>query len=236
VPKGARASRIVRWLPSVAAFALIALFLSAAHWQHSRMLEKEALRAQLDAATASGAIELPRSVGDWSKLRYQPVHVGGRFDARNQILIDNKVDAGRVGYHVVTPLLLRDGRAVLVDRGFVAQGASRRDVPVVPVAVGEVEVRGRIELPARYFELGHPVPVGNVWQNLDPAKFTAATGVAVLPVIIEQDAGDARGDGLVRDWPAPDLGIDQHRGYMLQWIAFAAVVAALWIWFQFLRR
>jgi surfeit locus 1 family protein len=125
---------------------------------------------------------------------------------------------------------------VLVDRGFIAEGASRSDVPVVPVAAGEVEVRGRIALPGRYIELTHAAPVGSVWQNLDPARFSAATGVAVLPIVIEQDAADARGDGLARNWPAPDLGIDKHRSYMLQWIAFAGVIATLWVWFRFFRK
>jgi surfeit locus 1 family protein len=235
-PLRAPQSRVVRQLPTLAAIALIALFLAAAHWQYTRMHEKQALRAQLDAAAASPAIELPHGVEDWSTLRYQPVRLAGQYDARHQILIDNRIDAGRVGYHVVTPLMLQDGRAVLVDRGFIAEGASRSDVPVVPVAAGDVEVRGRIELPARYFELGHAEPVGSVWQNLDPARFTAATGVAVLPIIIEQDAADARGDGLARNWPAPDLGIDKHRSYMLQWIAFAGVIATLWVWFRFFRK
>lgn len=235
-PRRAAASRTVRYAPTLAAVALVALFLAAAHWQYSRMHEKQALRAQLDAAIASPAIELPHGVDDWSALRYQPVLLAGRYDARHQILIDNRIDEGRVGYHVVTPLLLRDGRAVLVDRGFVPRGATLGDVPVVPVAAGDVEVRGRIELPGRYFELGHPVPVGNVWQNLDPARFSTATGVAVMPVIIEQDPSDARGDGLARNWPAPDLGVDKHRSYMLQWIAFAGVIVALWVWFNFLRK
>ena len=216
--------------------ALIALFLAAAHWQYTRMQEKQALRAQLDAAAALPAAALPQGVDDWSALRYTKVRLAGHFDARHQILIDNRIDQGRVGYHVVTPLVLDDGRAVLVDRGFIAKGLTRSDVPVVPVAAGDVDVSGRIVTPARYFELGHPVPAGNVWQNLDPARFSAVTGVAVLPIVIEQDAADARGDGLARNWPAPDLGIDKHWSYMLQWIAFAGLVAGLWVWFRVLRK
>jgi surfeit locus 1 family protein len=98
-------------------------------------------------------------------------------------------------------------------------------------------VRGRIYLPGRYLELaGGKPPPGNVWQNLDPARFAAATGVAVLPIVVLQDARDAPGDGLARNWPAPDAGVDMHRSYMLQWLAFAALTLGLWIWHQVWRR
>jgi surfeit locus 1 family protein len=231
----APASRTARYVPTLAAMTLIVLFLCAAYWQYTRMDDKLRQRAALDTATAAAPIALPHGVDDWSTLRFRRVRLAGHYDAAHQILIDNRIDDGHVGYHVVTPFVLDDGRAVLVDRGFVPRGATRSDVPVVPVAKGDVEVRGRIELPRRYFELGHPVPVGNVWQNLDPAKFAAATGLDVPPIVIEQD-GDASGDGLVRNWPPPDFGVDTNRSYMLQWIAFAAVVAGLWFWFRVLRK
>jgi surfeit locus 1 family protein len=216
--------------------AAVIVFVLAGNWQHRRMLEKEALRAQLDAASAAAPMALPAAVGDWTALRYRPLVLSGHYDAAHQVLIDNRVDAGRVGFHVITPLVLDDGRAVLVNRGFVAGGARREDVPAVPVPAGAQQVRGRVALPDRYVELGAAAPVGAVWQNLDPARFAAATGVAVLPVIVEQDAGDGGADGLVRHWPAPDLGIDRHKIYMAQWYLFAALAAGLWLFFTFRRR
>jgi cytochrome oxidase assembly protein ShyY1 len=66
-----------------------------------------------------------------------------------------------------------------------------------------------------------------VWQNLDPARFAAATGLAVLPVVLEELDGPH--DGLARDWPRPDVGSEKHRIYMMQWYAFAALAVALWI-------
>ena len=48
-------------------------------------------------------------------------------------------------------------------------------------------------------------------QNLDPARFAAATGLDVLPVVVEATEAPIPDDGLVRAWPAPDFGIDTHR-------------------------
>jgi len=39
----------------------------------------------------------------------------------------------------------------------------------------------------------------------------------------------------VRQWPAPDAGVDTHRIYMWQWYAFALLAAVLWLGFA-LRR
>src|SRR5262245_22319109 len=118
-------------LPTIATVVAIALFVSAGLWQRSRMHDKEALGAQLEAAARKAPVPLP-DVAEWSAWRYQPVVVSGTFDAAHQILIDNKVHGGHAGYDVVTPLATTDGRVVLVDRGWVASGESRAQLPSVP--------------------------------------------------------------------------------------------------------
>ena len=50
---------------------------------------------------------------------------GVALDERT-ILLDNKVHGGTAGYYVLTPIRLADGGAiVVVNRGWIAQGASR---------------------------------------------------------------------------------------------------------------
>ena len=223
-------------LPTIAAALGIALFVTAGQWQHGRMQQKLALRAQLDAAAAATPVGLPADA-TWAEWRFRPVVLEGRFDAARQFLVDNKVEAGRVGYHVVTPLLLADGRAVLVDRGFIAAGITRDVLPQVAPPAGPVTVRGRINIPpARYVELQRGAATGKVWQNLDPARFAQVSGLPVVPVVIEQTAPIDQEDRLVRQWTIPDAGVDKHRIYMVQWYAFAAMTSGLWIWFTWRRR
>ena len=197
------------------------------------MHEKEALRAQLDRASALAPVELSSldaAGADWGSLRYRAVIVSGRYDARRQVLVDNRVHDGRAGYHVVTPLALADGRTVLVNRGWTPVGTSRAAPPEVAPAPGDVTVVGRIAIPSSGFvELVQAPAAGAVWQNLDPARFTATTGVEVLPVMIEATRAPVPDDGLVRDWPAPDFGVEKHRIYMLQWYALAALAIVLWV-------
>ena len=229
----------LRVLPTLATIASVAVFVVAGHWQQGRMHDKEMLRAQLDAAAEAALLALASlpEPEDWATLRFRRVIAEGTFDAKRQILLDNKVHDGRVGYDVVTPLTLTDGRAVLVDRGWIAQGASRRELPAAPPPEGVVSISGRIALPASgYLELKSEAVTGPVWQNLDPARFAAASGIAVLPVVIEQTAPTGAGDDLVRNWPAPDFGLEKHRIYMIQWYAFAALAVVLWLYFHVWRR
>lgn len=223
-----------RALPTLATIAAVVIFVAAGQWQQRRMHEKELLRAKFEAASALAPValaDLPVAV-DWNSLRFRAVTVTGEYDARRQILQDNRVRGGRAGYDVIAPLVLADGRVVLVNRGWAPQGPSRAEFPRVPAPAGTVTVRGRIAIPATdAFHLAKDASGGPVWQNIDPDRFSAVTGVAVLPVLIEATdvpsiAG--RDDGLVRDRSAPDFGVEKHEIYMVQWYAFAALAAVLW--------
>jgi surfeit locus 1 family protein len=229
-----RTSPAWRAVVAAATVAAIALFVAAGNWQRDRMHAKEAARAALDAAAALPAVPLPRT-DDWSEWRYRRVTLSGEWRGDAQVLIDNKVQGGRAGFHVVTPLALGDGRVVLVDRGWIAAAGATR-VPDVAAPAGKATVDGRIVVPpARYVELDGGASAGRVWQNLDPARIAAASGLPLLSVVVEQDAAGAPADGLVRAWAAPDTGVDTHRIYMMQWYAFAALAAGLWIGFAVRR-
>lgn len=221
-------------VPTLAALVVVALCVVAGNWQRSRMHEKQALADALAAADRLAAAPLPAQAPDWTAWRYRRVVARGRYDAAGQFLVDNRVHQGRVGYDVVTPLALADGAWILVDRGFVAAAADRAVLPDAPPPPGEVDVEGRVEVPARGFVIGNPQPQGVLWPHLDPERYAARSGRRVLPVFL-QATGSAAGAGLARDWPAPDLGTQMHLGYMVQWYTFAAMAAGLWLFFGWRR-
>jgi cytochrome oxidase assembly protein ShyY1 len=217
--------------PTLGLAVLVAATMGLGNWQRHRGAEKEALRKQYELTSQQPPLELTVAPVDVAALRFRPVRASGEFDGRRQVLIDNKVYAGRPGFDVVTPLKLASGeRYVLVDRGWVAQGAHRSELPQVLPPAGKISVEGRINLPpARYLELKMDAGAGAgpVRQNFDIDRIAAATGLPLMPFMIEQ-SGDA-GDGLVRDWPPPDFGIDQHRIYMVQWYSLAGLGIVLWL-------
>jgi surfeit locus 1 family protein len=220
-----------RWLPTLGAIAMVALTLALGNWQRHRAADKDAVAAQFAAAASAPPVDLAAADSDVTRLRFRTVQARGEYDGARQLFIDNKVHAGRVGYHVITPLKLAGSEHfVLVDRGWIAQGARRGELPAVPPPAGLLTVVGRANLPPRrYLELGEARDSKLLWENLDIARIAAATGLELLPVIIEQTDPVVPADGLVRDWPAPDLGADQNRSYMLQWYSFAVLAVMAWL-------
>jgi cytochrome oxidase assembly protein ShyY1 len=68
-------------------------------------------------------------------------------------------------------------------------------------------------------------------QNLDLAAFRTETRLPLRTDLTLQQAG-AASEGLLRDWPAPALGVEKHQGYAFQWFGLTGLVALLYVWFQ----
>jgi surfeit locus 1 family protein len=127
------------------------------------------------------------------------------------------------------PLSIGDSeRYVLVNRGWVAGTNTRSQLPQVATASGMVTVVGLATLPSRrYLELSNTVTEGRVWQNLTLARYRAAVPIAIQPIVIQQE--NDVGDGLKREWDAPDLDIEKHYGYAFQWFALTAAMLIFYL-------
>lgn len=198
------------------------------NWQSRRAAEKTALAAELAAALRDAPLRIGAGPLRPPELANRHVEATGVFAAERTVYLDNRNRGGRPGYEVVTPLVLAPSAAVLVQRGWVARGA--RDSVRTPAGTQRVEGIALERLP-RALAAGDDQ--GAVRQNLDIDAYAKETGLALLPIVIQQRNDD--GDGLSRDWPKPDFGVDMHRAYALQWYSLAALSAALGIVFSFRR-
>ena len=211
--------------------ALAALAIVLGNWQRHRADEKSTAAALASAATLQAAVDLAAADNDATAILYRTVHGSGEYDGAHSLLIDNKVHGGRPGYEVVTPFKLAPGsRYVLVDRGWVAQGPTRKELPSVRVPAGVVEISGRAIIPPkRYLELKADAGEGALRQNLDIDRIAASSGLNLLPFVVEQTEPVIPPDELARDWPQPDFGIERHLSYMAQWYSLAALAIVLWL-------
>ena len=75
---------------------------------------------------------------------------------------------------------------------------------------------------------------GVIRQNLDLTQFGAEIQMPTAVVTILQ-TGDA-GDGLLRDWPPVNMGVEKNYGYAFQWFGLSALLVILYVWFQIVRR
>lgn len=216
------------WLPTLAALAVVALTVSAGVWQTHRAQYKRALQARYDAQAKAPPIALPGEVLNADAFLYRRVTATGRFDPAHEIFLDNRIVAGKVGYHIVTPLKLASGTAyVLIDRGWVARNRDRMLLPEVRTPLGVVTIEGIAAPPSgKYFELSSNVVEGKVWENLHFQRMQAQLPQRLQPVMVVQL--NDNGDGLLRHWDRPDVGIEMHVGYAFQWFALAAATIVIY--------
>lgn len=207
----------------------MAVTLALGNWQLDRASQKEQLQSRLERLGREPPVQLSAAPVRAQDLELRRVQVRGQFAAEETIYIDNRVYQGRVGYYVVTPLRIENSDTyVLVNRGWVP-GTGRRDVlpevktPSGPVVVTGIAVSGR----ERIMTLSANVVEGRVWQSLDIDRYREKVPFRLQPIVVQQTS--ASDDGLVRDWPRRDSGVERHKAYALQWFALSATLLVLYI-------
>lgn len=194
------------------------------NWQMQRAAEKLDMQLRIDA----GVRAMPVPVENLGvPAEWQNVSLIGNWRAEGTIYLDNRVHDGRAGYHVLTPLQLKNDQGwVLVNRGWTFAGRDRATLPPVPTAFEPTTVIGQVREPeSAPFTLAAEAGQGALWQYIDVARYREWSGLPVRDWIVQQTSSSD--DGLVRDWPRPDVGMDRHRGYALQWYSFAGIALAL---------
>lgn len=222
-------------LPSLAALLLLSLLLWLGFWQLERAEQKQALQTAFAAQITQPYAPLDEVDVSDPASRYRKVIVTGQFDRTHQILMDNQVSNGQVGYHVYTPLLLTaSGPAVLVNRGWVPMDTARQPLPEISAPAVPVTVRGRLAQPANPgLLLSNPLQAEAPWpqavQHIDYAELAEVLGYPLLPAVILLDPPLAF--GYRRDWQ-PDFGgfgPERHHGYAVQWFTLAAALLVIYI-------
>ncbi|PHV08166.1 cytochrome oxidase biosynthesis protein [Janthinobacterium sp. BJB412] len=213
--------------------------------------------APLSLSTAGAAAALPLDAAAAAAIEYRRVRLTGEFRRDWPLYLDNRPYQGRAGFYLLMPFKMAGSDVhVLVERGWLPRNmAQREQMQPYATPVGQVTLEGIVKLGAGHvMQLGSAAPLapGAIVQNVEPAQLAAAGAMVVQPFVVEQSgpavplaspdaAGPANaaagGDDakLVRDWPAPALGVEKHRGYAFQWYALA-LMAVLFFVFTGFRR
>ncbi|MGA7811803.1 SURF1 family protein [Caballeronia sp.] len=214
----------IRFWPALIILVVMAITVRLGFWQRDRAHQKEALNAQIVAFEQAPVQRVGATPIALKDINFHRVMARGTFMPEWVVYLDNRPYMDQPGFYVVMPLKLADGGVVLVNRGWLPRNLSdRTGIAPYDTPAGEVEIDGVARPNASLaFELGHGGSAAHekIRQNLDVAAYAAETGLPLQPFVIQQQ-NDTR-DRLVRDWPAPTLGVDTNYGYMLQWWGMAA--------------
>ncbi len=212
---------------------LLTMLIALGRWQLHRADEKRVLFDAFDKGTDATTVITADTP---AVQRYQHVLANGRYDASRQILIDNMTDSdGHAGYFVVTPFALAGGGWLLVNRGWVPLGMSRKTLPAVPVDANPRTVRGRADhMPSPGIRMGTPEPLRPPFPVV--ANFPSRAQIEHL--IPEHDWSPAaelvlldadQPDGYARHWQAPGFPPLRHIAYAVQWFGLAVALAVIYL-------
>ncbi|MEO6984562.1 MAG: SURF1 family protein [Paralcaligenes sp.] len=226
--------------------AMVIVFTLAGNWQLRRAAERRATSHAIESGRNQAPLHLNANSPHSGFVNWRPVTASGTWRNDLTILLENRRFKGYIGYWVATPLLLdaASNTAVMVLRGWVHRPLGPKDkMAPIPNPQGLQTINGQLisrvprlfeiwslehstagKLPAQLPLANHPLP--HV-QNLDLKAYAQATGLTLLPTIIEQTSDSQ--DGFGREWPHASLNASENIGYAMQWFAFASIAGIAWL-------
>jgi len=206
-----------------------AVFFALGVWQIERGQNKQQV---LDAF--NNAIQAEPSLLSSSSKKWQRVYVSGTFDESRQILIDNTIFRGRVGFKVFTPLILESSnKLLLVDRGWIEQESFRDNLPTISINSPLAELSGLLVNPELGFVLSEDL-ISKTWPKISQTQSLAYLKneypEELYPFILvsEPTYQDALDYMEVIPTNMPPV---KHYGYALQWFTMFLVLCGMYIYF-----
>jgi surfeit locus 1 family protein len=217
------------WAMALLAFMVMALFLRLGVWQLERAAEKKQMLASV--AKEQNQSPQPWDAGQKLPHQYQNISLTGRF-LPHVFLLDNQHYQHQFGYDVLSALVLHNGQVVLVDRGWIAAGSSRKTHLPIKTPKKRLRVMGQTYYPSKQTWMLGPVlevqrPEAVIIEQVDIHRISQFLHKSVYPFIIR--LGKEADDGYVREWPVVSMPPERHYGYALQWFAMALIILILFV-------
>ena len=224
-----------RWLlTTLFVFAGAALCVRLGIWQLDRLQQRRAFNSHYLQARAEPPLDINASLPEsLANAEYRDAVVRGKYDFEHQVALRNQYNGSDFGYHLLTPLMLNDHLAILVDRGWIPAegndspaGWQRYDAP------GEVSLRGMLrltELKPAFGGVADPtLEPGqarlDLWNNVNLERIGAQLPYKLLDAYLQpvHDLGDTTPP--IPFQPEIEISEGPHLGYAGQWFIFAALL------------
>lgn len=234
------------WITSLLVMAGIALTIRLGIWQLDRYRQNKALADHLRTIQVASPLQLSgsgQSAGltsaspsaEWIGMEYRAVQAAGNFDFARQIAVRNQVWlqswGNDTGYNLVTPLVLPDGSAVLVDRGWIPLKYNTPASWRVFDVSGPSMITGIIRLPAVPGMGGQSDPTlapgqtsMDFWNIINLKQLQNQLPYTILPIYI-QEAPDNNANLPYKRLSVPDLTpAGSNAGFAVMWFAFTGLL------------
>lgn len=218
-----------RLIPPLVGTILIVLFVRLGFWQLDRAQQKIDMQQAFDNPARVALVSEDLQPGP-----YQAIKSRGRYLSDQQIVIENAIQDGALGYYVITPLEFSSyAPLLLVNRGWIRKDMQQYGLPDIEPEGPAGAIRGKAgNLPRVGIRPGEAFadhgewPRVGVWPTLDEAA--AELGRDVLPFVLLLDPD--QDNGYSRRWKPAQSGPSTNYGYAFQWFAMAIALLAIMGW------
>ena len=219
-----------KWIAThILVITLMVTMVNLAMWQLDRHQQRKDFNATLVQrfdAPIRPLDELLQS-SDPSDIEWLPTAITATYLQGEDVSLVNVSQNGAAGYDAITPLLLSNGKVVLVNRGFLPLVA---EFP--PAPSGEVSILGRIRATSerRTGAVSDPATgeLAEV-QRIDIDRLQQQIDGELVPVYVQLLKSTPSEDASLSTIVDPEFGNGPHLSYTVQWIIFALSAAGGWV-------
>ena len=224
---------VFRLGPGLIAGFMFCVLIGLGSWQVQRLQWKEALISKIDARLHAAPIdvavlsdpevEIPQD----TDVDYLPATASGVFLNEKELYVYALSTQGASGYDVLTPLRLKDGRFLLVDRGWIPYAV--KPTGGFDRMSGEVTIKGLLRVPQHFWGQPDNHPEKNEWYGVDLAAMATADKIdGFLPYVLETDA-IPNSDALPIGGQMQVTLSNNHLQYALTWYGLAAILLLIYL-------
>ncbi|WP_163846563.1 SURF1 family protein [Pseudooceanicola aestuarii] len=192
----------------------VGVLLALGGWQLQRLEWKTEVLTQMEAQISGEPQSLPdRALPE--RDRFLPVAVEGQLGDRVLRVIATRPGQGP-GHRLISALETGDGRRVLLERGFVAQGGD------VTPPQGSLRITGNLHWPREVDSLTPPPDTDNdLWYARDVHAMARELGTEPFLIVARMISGAA---DPATPWPVDTSSVaNDHLQYAITWFSLAAI-------------
>ncbi len=230
------------WRPrfTLACLPLLIILVYLGSWQLERGEKKAALNHNLQQKILLEPVDFATiQHQDITQIRFTPVKIEGLYLNNYTVLLDNQMFQHQAGYKVLTPFQSPQlDKLVLVDRGWVAAGSNRQNMPTIEEVYGLQTVVGLINTISNGIVLDKNAAVTRhdqllILQTLDYQLLEQQLQHPIYNYVIQ-----VSDKTLTKYQITPvDFGVSpaKHMMYAVQWFLFAVLLAVYYVINSFKR-
>ncbi|MER6380395.1 SURF1 family protein [Streptomyces sp. NPDC001250] len=227
---------------TIVAIALIPTMIRLGFWQKHRYEERTARNDLVSSALHAKPVPVERLTSPGHTVtrteRYRTVTATGTFDTAREEVVRRRTNSdNEVGFHVLTPFVLGNGKVVLVNRGWIPANGAQTAFPKIPAPPsGRTTITGRLMADETTAASGiknvQGLPDRQI-MLINSAEEAHRLGASVLGGYLEQTGPQTDSPEQISDPGSEDAPLNY--AYMIQWWLFAAGVPVGW-WFLVRRE